>query len=200
MPLNCSLFLFAVKLKFSMLPKISCRLEVTLIYRIVRFDISFGVVWLFLGLFQFMTYNLTYYYRSFFHVNLFFAWFAVISGIIVGVFAVGWWTTRTLRTIEKKGVFSVSSTFLLAIIATGIIAIIFIGWIGLSSNLQVLIISFDFLYPLPATVFLTRGLLYWRWQRKNKRLIYCHSEFFIREIYPYPYIFNTPPAPSGQTM
>lgn len=157
----------------------------------VQFDILLGVLWSLLALFQLSMYNLTYYYRSIFHVNLIFAGFATIIGIFVGVFAFSKWAEGTLRIIEKKGVYSVTLGYLL--IAIGLV-VIGIGLLILAVSilpLQAIATAADFIYPIPAAAFLTRALVYWRWERKNKRLIYCSSGIFLGKIYAYPYIDNS---------
>jgi len=154
----------------------------------IPFDILLGVVWSLLALFQLGMYNLTYYYRSIFHINLIFAGFATIIGIFVGVFAFSKWAEGTLRIIEKKGVYSVTLGYLLTIIGLAVIGIGLVIWAVSTLPLQTVAIAVDFIYPFPAAAFLTRALVYWRWERKNKRLIYCSSGFFLGKIYAYPYI------------
>lgn len=108
----------------------------------------------------------------------------------MGVVLFGLVALRTLKIIEKKGVFSQSISEFLFLIGIAVILIGALFFVFASFPFQSVIYLLDFLYPMLPAAIMTRILLYWRWERKNKRLIYISSGFGGK-VYAYPYIVNT---------
>jgi hypothetical protein len=114
-------------------------------------------------------------------------------GFIVGVLVQQRSERKKLRIIEQKGVYESSVglslrkgivlIFLVLIVGSALIALYMYLWLVAPFWLftGTFIISF-----MPA-IYITSAVIYWHWQRKNKRILYTAEN----KIYPYPYINNT---------
>jgi hypothetical protein len=145
-----------------------------------------GLLWAFLGFFSFSEYNLSYYWRSYYHVDVALAGLAIIVEIIAGMYFFTLWVNKTLRIIEEKGVFELTRRFLIYYIGAFIVACALIIWSVGKGPQSTLIYILDFMVPIPAAGFLTRAAAYWRCQKRNKTIMYAQSGVFIGQIYPYP--------------
>ena len=152
-------------------------------YRVVNWDSLLALGWIFLASFHLLINNTTY------HVPLIFLIPAVVSGVIFGVFFYGEWALKILRVIEKKGVYTVSLITWLYLAGAALIFIGLFTWVFNTLPLQSSVVILDFCYPMLPAALLTRALLYLRWERKNKRLIYT-TWGFSGKVYAYPYIYN----------
>jgi len=115
----------------------------------------------------------------------------VALGVIAGVMFSIPITRRMLMTVEKKGVVSPSLSYLLFALGALLIALglLYFGGFSMFTSQEFSLILI-FLYPMPATVLLTRALICKVWERKNKRVIYFSSGIFTGKIYAYPYIYS----------
>ena len=154
-----------------------------MVFRVVYWDRLLLAGWALLAVLNLLTNNVRY------HIPLNVVAITITLGIISGIVLFGLVALRTLKIIEKKGVYSSSFHNLLFLIGIMIIIIGLLYWVFLILPLQSGIFILDFLYPMLPAALLTRTLLYWRWEQKNKRLIYATS--FSGKVYAYPYILNT---------
>jgi hypothetical protein len=115
---------------------------------------------------------------------------AIVFGIIFGVVSFGILALKTLRIIEKKGVFTMSVSKWLFLAGALFIFLGLFTWAFITLPLQAIVLVGDFLYPALPAGLLARLFLYWRWERKNKRMIYT-TWGFSGKIYAYSYITNT---------
>jgi len=125
-----------------------------------------------------------------FHAPLNLVGTAIVVGIIFGVVSFGIMALKTLRTIEKKGVFTRSLSYWLFLAGALFIFLGLFTWALITLPLQAIGIVFYFLYPALPAGLLARLFLYWLWELKNKRMIYT-TWGFSGKIYAYPYITNT---------
>lgn len=158
--------------------------EISVEYRVVNFDKLSAALWILLAVLHLTINNIRYY------IPLDLLIVVITLGIVLGAVSFGLAAVRTLKIIEKKGVFSQSISEFLFIIGIAVILIGALFFVYASFPFQSAIYLLDFLYPMPPAAIMTRVLLYWRWERKNKRLIYASSGF-SGKVYAYPYIINT---------
>jgi hypothetical protein len=122
---------------------------------------------------------------------------AVVLGILFGAVSVGLITNKSLRNIEKKGIYTDFFVFwgillLCLCIILGVCIFYFQNsFFGNSPNIffsnQVIYASEFFIISTFSTGCLTRTLLSRNWERKNKRTLYENRN----KIYAYPYITPT---------
>ena len=155
-----------------------------MIYRMVHWDRWLAVGWTLLAFWNIWLYNVRY------DTPIGLLSVSIMLGVASGAVCFGLVAQRTLRVIEKKGVFSQSLSTMLFLIGTVVVFIGALIWTATSFPLQSLIFISDFLYPILPAALLTRALLYWRWEHKNKRTIYASSGLWGK-IYAYPYMDTT---------
>ena len=76
--------------------------------------------------------------------------------------------------------------YLFYMIGSVVVAIVLIIWLFGNVPQSTFIYALNFIYPMPAVGFFTRATAYWRWQKRNKTVIYAQSGVFLGKIYPYP--------------
>jgi glucan phosphoethanolaminetransferase (alkaline phosphatase superfamily) len=153
-------------------------------YRVMHWDGYLALGWTLLAFLNLLTNSLRY------HTPLILLETAIVSGMAFGIFLFSWVSLKTLRTIEKKGVYSVSLITWMYLAGALLISIGLIIWVFITLPLQSSIVVLDFLYPTLPAALLTRMLLYWRWEHKNNRMIFT-TWGFSGKVYAYPYITNT---------
>jgi hypothetical protein len=106
--------------------------------------------------------------------------FGVILGSVISFFI----SRKTLAVIEENGEFTgFKIHWLLTIAIVGIIVVTpFLVMYYFRSQFGILAINF--MLPTVLALIIVQPLTFWRWERKNKKVLY--SDY--KQIYPYPYI------------
>jgi hypothetical protein len=157
-----------------------------LIFRVVRYDAGFAALSVFAAYLNLAAGHAMY------HVQFVFGLAAAIFGIGFGLILQIKIANKTLRTIGKEGVWSTPSWSYFLLIGALVVVVVFLSfsnWAPAIFPSWYLALFTDFVYFMIPTALITEVLIFSRWERKNKRKIYCSIE--QQKIYPYPYIINT---------
>ena len=154
-----------------------------MISRLTSYDLGFGSLWTLLAILNLLTNR---------RINIpSFSFFTLVTlGVIVGVIISILAARRMLMNIEKKGVVSPSTSYVLFVLGTFFIGLGLL-YFGFSMfTLQEFSLVLIFFFPMSASTLFTRALTCKIWERKNKRVIYFSSGIITGKIYAYPYILK----------